>query len=96
MEPIYYDMDVVSSNHQPQNSLSDQRANTEGDDVGDDQGLKLWKSVDVPVSKKHVYKFGFELTIPNATDLCYFSPFDTKDKSFSQGNILELQSIYFV
>ena len=46
-------------------------------------GLKLWKTDDIKVDKEKVYKFGFELTIPNATEMCYFSPFDIKEKSFS-------------
>jgi hypothetical protein len=47
----------------------------------------------VKIKKETVYKFGFELTIPKALHLCYYTPNGTR-KAFTEGEFTELQSIY--
>jgi hypothetical protein len=49
------------------------------DNSESEEDMKLWKSQAIKVKKDLVYKFGFELTIPDSDDLCYFSPFDEKE-----------------
>lgn len=94
MEIQYYLMDAVAQTHQPQNSLADTNSTTDGE-VKNDEGLKLWKSEPIEIKKETLYKFGFELTIPKARFICYYTPHGTRDeKTFSQGELMELQSIY--
>jgi hypothetical protein len=55
----------------------------------------MWVTEPIDIKRDTLYKFGFELTIHKARYICYYSPNGTRDsKSFSQGEIMDLQSIY--
>ena len=86
-------MGAVTNTHQPQNSLTDSNITTDGAESKGEEGLLLWKTDPVKIKKETVYKFGFELTIPKALHLCYYTPNGTR-KAFTEGQFTELQSIY--
>ena len=76
-------MDVLSSNHQPQSSMADPNVSVDGDNAEEEKSEhRVWKSDPVTVNKDQVYRFGFELTVPKAIGLCYFTPFEDRHKEF--------------